>query len=933
MTRAARWRRWQAPEVVQTSAMDCGPASLKCLLNGHGVPASYGRLRELCQTEVDGTSLDTLEETARLLGLDAEQRLVPFEHLVLPSARSLPAMAVVRKPDGSNHFVVIWRRVAGWFQLMDPAVGRRWIRTDRFGADLYRHQATVAARDWREWAASDGFTQPLAERLRELGCSARVAGQCVGQAQADAGWFGFGLLDASVRLTAALVAAGGLARGAAAQRMLLALIERTRASPDDIYRHVARDYWCVRPDPMSASVSELQLHYVGAVLLTVGGLRDSDPRPAGEAADTEDGSTTAVRAVLDDSGERPWRHVWRLLREDGLQAPALLCGAVGLATAALLFEALLFRGLFDLANWLVLPAQRALALAALAMFVALMLTVRLSVVTRTLDIGRHLDVQLRMALLEKLTRLDDRYFRSRPVSDMADRSHSLQLVRGLPGLALNGLQSVLELAFTLAGIAWLAPDALVPGLALAATAMLVPFIWQPALNELDARVRNQSSGLSGFYLDALTGLMPIRAHRAEHNVRRQHEALLTDWMRANLETIRVSLFGSGLQSLVCSALAAWLLYRHFEAHSAVTGADLLLIYWTLKLPAIGARVNALAHEYPAQRNIVGRLLEPLTAAGANESAAPPTQAGLSMPPGSAPSRPAATSSRPGAEMSGSLRVGRPYLLPGAASIRVRAGAVVVSGHTLLAGLDLAIEPGEHVAIVGPSGAGKSTLIGLLLGWQALASGRLEIDGLAADAASIERLRRDVAWVDPSVQIWNDSLLSNVVYASADERLARAAEVIEAARLRDVVRRLPEGLQTVLGESGSLLSGGEGQRLRLARALLIERPRLVLLDEPFRGLDRTSRGQLLGQARRWWSDATLLCATHDIEHSSGFDRVLVVDSGRVVEDAAPAALLASRSRYRGLLEAERALRDTHWADRRWKRLHVGTDLANAHEDRA
>ena len=86
---------WLAPEVVQTSAMDCGPASLKCLLEGFGVRVSYGRLREACQTDVDGTSIDTLEEVAKQLGLDAEQMMLPHDHLLLPEAAALPALAVV----------------------------------------------------------------------------------------------------------------------------------------------------------------------------------------------------------------------------------------------------------------------------------------------------------------------------------------------------------------------------------------------------------------------------------------------------------------------------------------------------------------------------------------------------------------------------------------------------------------------------------------------------------------------------------------------------------------------------------------------------------------------------------------------------------------------------------------------------------------------
>ena len=102
-------RRFFAPEVIQTSAMDCGPAALKCLLEGFGVGVSYGRLREACQTTVDGTSIDTLETLAQSLGLDAEQVMMPVDHLLLPEAEALPAIVVVRLPTGLTHFVVVWR--------------------------------------------------------------------------------------------------------------------------------------------------------------------------------------------------------------------------------------------------------------------------------------------------------------------------------------------------------------------------------------------------------------------------------------------------------------------------------------------------------------------------------------------------------------------------------------------------------------------------------------------------------------------------------------------------------------------------------------------------------------------------------------------------------------------------------------------------------
>jgi ATP-binding cassette subfamily B protein len=148
------------------------------------------------------------------------------------------------------------------------------------------------------------------------------------------------------------------------------------------------------------------------------------------------------------------------------------------------------------------------------------------------------------------------------------------------------------------------------------------------------------------------------------------------------------------------------------------------------------------------------------------------------------------------------------------------------------------------------------------------------------------------------------------------------EAIDAADLRRVIERLPDALETPLGEGGGLVSGGEGQRVRLARALLRPNVRLVILDEPFRGLDIDQRRVLLQRARRLWSNATLLVISHDIAESMTFDRVLVVEEGRIVEDGNPSDLISMPgSRLKDLLKAERAVREELWAQGEWRRLNL------------
>lgn len=868
-------RTWLATEVVQTSAMDCGPAALKCVLAGYGIQASYGRLREACQTDVDGTSIDALEAVAPQLGLAAEQVLIPLDHVTLRSAAALPAIVVMRQADGASHFVVAWRQLGGWLQLMDPATGRRWVHRRQFNADVLRHQHRVPEADWRDWAGSAEGLAPLRERAGQLGLAPAATQALLDDALADSGWFGLGALDAALRLAHSVAQAGGVAPGAAAARLVQALVAQCRAASDDIHRVVPAAYWSVTPDPDSLALGALHLRLSGAVLL----------RLAGTVAPSRD-LAPELRAALAEPGPHPLAAAWALVREQGLRAPLTLAGAMTMAAAALVAQAVLFRGLLDVVGRLALPQQRAAGLVALLVFAALLLALELPIVRESLRLGRHLELRLRMALLAKLPRLPDRYFQSRSVSDMAERSHLLQAVRSAPTLAMNTVQTTAELAFTLLGLLWLAPASWPWALGLAFGTLLLPLALQPLLAERDLRMRNHASALNATFLDALQGLMPARTHRAQGPLQAQQEALLVAWERAGQGLARLGLLAQGVQGGLATVLTVGLLASHFGRSGEVRGADLLLVYWAIKLGALGGSLASLALQLPAQRNLLQRCLEPLQAPEAPSASGPAVAA------------------------------------TGAASVALRGGRVVAAGQTLLRELDLQIRPGEHVAIVGASGAGKSTLLGLLLGWHRLADGELTVDGRPLDPAALAALRERTAWLDPAVQLWNRSLLDNLGYASDSIAPARLAEVLDAAQLRNLLPRLPQGLQTPLGEGGALLSGGEGQRVRLGRALLQDDVRLALLDEPFRGLDRGQRADLLAQARQGWRHATLLCVTHDVGETRRFDRVLVVEGGRIVEDAAPDILAADpASRYAALLQAEDQVRREMWQGQDWRHLRL------------
>ena len=306
--------------------MDCGPAALKSLLDGFGIPVNYGRLREACQTDVDGTSIDTIEEIANQLGLQAEQIMLPADHVLLSEARALPAIAVVVLPNGVTHFVIVWRRFGRFVELMDPAVGRRWVSAARFLSDLYVHQQPVAAADWRTFAGSNDFLAPLRRRLHSLGIDDESA---LNAAINDPDWRSLAALDAALRMVTALVEAGAIDRGQESAQLLYELLK----SPDQIPDH----YWSVRPDGDGLLMR-------GAVLV-----RAVATSAAGAPSSPE------LLAALQQPSARPGRELLRLLRADGLFTPALIGIALAVSAAAVIVEAILFRGLLVAGRELIAP--------------------------------------------------------------------------------------------------------------------------------------------------------------------------------------------------------------------------------------------------------------------------------------------------------------------------------------------------------------------------------------------------------------------------------------------------------------------------------------------------------------------------------------------------------------------------------------------------
>ncbi|MGB1656897.1 MAG: ABC transporter ATP-binding protein [Longimicrobiales bacterium] len=216
----------------------------------------------------------------------------------------------------------------------------------------------------------------------------------------------------------------------------------------------------------------------------------------------------------------------------------------------------------------------------------------------------------------------------------------------------------------------------------------------------------------------------------------------------------------------------------------------------------------------------------------------------------------------------------------------------------LTGVDLDIPAGQVIAIVGASGSGKSTLADLLERHLDPQEGSVLLDGVDVSTLSLEDVRRHISVVPQDPFIFHSSVADNVRYADPEASDTAVLEAIEGAGLGMLLERLPDGVDTVVGERGRQLSAGERQRLAIARAFLAE-PAVLVMDEATGALDPSSEAAVLDGYERVMKGRTTILITHRLDLARQADRVVVVDRGRIVEDGPPETLEAKGGAFREL----------------------------------
>ena len=224
------------------------------------------------------------------------------------------------------------------------------------------------------------------------------------------------------------------------------------------------------------------------------------------------------------------------------------------------------------------------------------------------------------------------------------------------------------------------------------------------------------------------------------------------------------------------------------------------------------------------------------------------------------------------------------------------------GQPILKDISFTVEKGRSLAIVGPSGAGKSTIVNLIPRLYDVTGGAITIDGIDIRKLDLDFLRSNIGVVTQDTYLFNGTIRDNLLYAKAGASLAELEEACREAHIHDFISGLPEGYDTVVGNRGIKLSGGEKQRISIAR-IILRRPPLVIFDEATSSLDSISESHIQEAIGPLLARSTSIVIAHRLSTVMAADQILVVDQGRVAERGRHAELLQQGGLYKELYETQ------------------------------
>lgn len=467
--------------------------------------------------------------------------------------------------------------------------------------------------------------------------------------------------------------------------------------------------------------------------------------------------------------------------------------------------------------------------------------------------------ELRNELIAKLSRLGPGYTGSRRAGELS--TQMLEQVEALDGFVAQYLpQMTLCVAMPLVILLAVLPMNWAAALILLATAPLIPlFMAIVGMKAADANRRNfqAMASLGAHFLDVVQGLATLKLFQRSKSEARTLGEVSEEFRRRTMQVLRLAFLSSAVleffAAISIAILAVYLGFSFLGSLDFGSWSGEVNLYQALFMlvlaPEFYQPLRDLGTHYHARQEAVAagdRLIDLLDEAEQWQ-----------------------------VEGEGSQTISAPV------SVQFDNVHARYPGRDedVLRGINLTLNSGELVAVVGPSGAGKSTLMNLLLGFMPASDGEIRINDVPFAQLGTDSWLKQVAWVSQRTALFSGSVRDNLLLADPEATQERLREVCDQARVSEFLPRLSAGLDTQLGENGAGLSGGQIQRIALARAFLKDAP-VVLLDEPTANLDNESEQLVLESLRTLCAGRTVLMLTHRVRSMVEADRILLLRDGQL-----------------------------------------------------
>jgi len=482
--------------------------------------------------------------------------------------------------------------------------------------------------------------------------------------------------------------------------------------------------------------------------------------------------------------------------------------------------------------------------------------------------------QLRSELFDHLRRLGPAWLAQHQGGSLTTTlGDGIEALGGYFSRYLPAMAQMAAVPLTL--LLFITPRDWLSALILLATAPLIPFFMiliGKGAERRNQRQWRQLARMSAHFLDMIRGLPTLKLFNASRREAGVVARIADKYRRRTLSVLRIAFLSSfTLEFFATVSIAVVAVVIGFR------------LYWGEMSFLHGFFVLLLAPEfYLPLRNLGGAYHDRMEAIGA---AGQLLEIHRSTPPQA---------------LSGS-RIFRPAAEKGIGIELKGVGFRWPDGRVGLEEVDLAIGAGERIAVVGPSGAGKSTLMNLLLGFLQPDQGQILADGQPLAQLESGSWRSQLAWVPQSPHLFHGTIRENIALGMPQAGIHAIEEAARQAHCMEFIGRLPQGMDTLVGEGGQTLSGGQRQRIALARAFL-RRAKLVLLDEPTANLDLASERLIQQAVEHLASQATLVTIAHRLHTVRSAHRILVLEGGRVVQQGDHAQLVNRPGLYAELLGA-------------------------------